>query len=56
MDQASLSLVEREVVRLAIRKGEAISPKAVEKYLIPASGINRVHSYHLGDQVKHPIR
>jgi hypothetical protein len=60
---------------LAIRKGEAISPIEIEKYLklsdktvkkvlsqlvdkkmlIPASGIMRIRSYRLGDQVKHPI-
>ncbi|WML57771.1 DNA-binding response regulator [Neobacillus sp. PS2-9] len=75
LDQTTLSLVEKEVLRLAIRKGEAISPIEVEKYLklsdktvkkvlsqlvdkkmlIPASGIVRVRSYRLGDQVKHPI-
>lgn len=33
MDQTSLSFVEKEVLRLAIRKGEAISPIEVEKYL-----------------------
>ncbi|HJV17830.1 MAG TPA: DUF559 domain-containing protein [Bacillales bacterium] len=75
LDQASLSLHEKEVLRLAIRKGEAIFPIEVEKYLklsrktvkkvlsqlvekkmlIPASGITRVRSYRLGDQVKHPI-
>jgi very-short-patch-repair endonuclease len=33
LDQTTLSLVEKEVLRLAIRKGEAISPKEVEKYL-----------------------
>jgi hypothetical protein len=73
-DQTSLSFVEKEVLRLAIRKGEAISPKEVEKSLklsdktvkkvlsqlvdkkrlIPTSGIKRVRSYRLGDQVKHP--
>jgi hypothetical protein len=73
--QTSLSFVEKEVLRLAIRKGEAISPIEVEQYLklsfktvkkllsqlvdkkmlIPASGIKRVRSYRLGDQVKHPI-
>ncbi|MDR7075701.1 very-short-patch-repair endonuclease [Neobacillus niacini] len=75
LDQTSLSFLEKEVLRLAIRKGEAISPIEVEKYLklsdktlkkvlsqlvdkkmlIPASGIRRVRSYRLGDQVKHPI-
>ncbi len=75
LDQTSLSFVEKEVLRLAIRKGEAIFPIEVEKYLklsdktvkkvlsqlvdkkmlIPASGIVRVRSYQLGDQVKHPI-
>jgi very-short-patch-repair endonuclease len=75
LDQTSLSIVEKEVLRLAIRKGEAISPKEVEKYLklsdktvktilsqlvdkkllIPASGIKRVRTYRLGDQVKRPI-
>jgi hypothetical protein len=29
----SLSLVEKEVLRLAIRKGEVISPIEVEKHL-----------------------
>jgi len=33
LDQSSLSIVEKEVLRLAIRKGEAISPIEVEKYL-----------------------
>jgi hypothetical protein len=33
LDQTSLSFVEKEVLRLAIRKGEAISPVEVEKYL-----------------------
>ncbi|MDR7239073.1 hypothetical protein [Neobacillus drentensis] len=65
----------KEVLRLAIRKGEAISPIEVEKYLklsdqtvkkvlsqlvdkkmlIPASGIKRIGSYRLGEQVEHPI-
>ncbi|WML23857.1 hypothetical protein [Neobacillus sp. OS1-33] len=75
LDQTSLSLIEKEVLRLAIRMGKAISPIEVEKYLklsdktvkkvlsqlvvkkmlIPASGIMRVRSYRLADQVKHPI-
>lgn len=75
LDQFSLSAVEKEVLRLAIRKGEAIFPIEVEKYLklsektvkkilsqlvdkkklIPASGIKRIRSYRLGDQVKHPV-
>ncbi|MFC4802071.1 DNA-binding response regulator [Neobacillus sp. GCM10023253] len=33
LDQTSLSIVEKEVLRLAIRKGEDLSPKEVEKYL-----------------------
>ena len=33
LDQTSLSFIEKEVLRLAIRKGEAISPKEVENYL-----------------------
>ncbi|MEH7157923.1 DNA-binding response regulator [Neobacillus drentensis] len=33
LDQTSLSFVEKEVLRLAIRKGEAITPIEVEKYL-----------------------
>jgi hypothetical protein len=33
LDQTSLSFFEKEVLRLAIRKGEAISPKEVGKYL-----------------------
>lgn len=33
MRQTTLSLAEKEVIRLAIRKGEAISPKEVEEYL-----------------------
>ncbi|WP_235846630.1 hypothetical protein [Neobacillus drentensis] len=33
LDQTSLSFVEKEVLRLAIRKGEAISPVEVEKCL-----------------------
>ncbi|WP_251553931.1 hypothetical protein [Neobacillus muris] len=76
LDQTSLSFVEKEVLRLAIRKGEALSPKEVEAYLklsdktvrkifsqlvdkkilIPASGVKRIRTYRLGDQVKRPIR
>ncbi|MBP2243072.1 hypothetical protein J2Z40_003660 [Cytobacillus eiseniae] len=76
LDQTSLSFVEKEVLRLAIRNGEAISPIEVErdlklsdktvkkalsqlvdkKLLIPASGMKRVRSYQLGNQVKHPFR
>ncbi|WP_042354540.1 hypothetical protein [Bacillus rubiinfantis] len=75
LDETFLSLLEKEVLRLAIRKGEAIYPKEVEKclklsdktvkkilhqlvdknILLPASGIKRVRSYRVGDQVKHPI-
>jgi hypothetical protein len=33
LDRTSLSFVKKEVLRLAIRKGEAISPIEVEKYL-----------------------
>ncbi|WP_102261134.1 hypothetical protein [Mesobacillus jeotgali] len=33
LDQTSLSLFEKEVLRLVIRKGEDISPTEVEKYL-----------------------
>ncbi|SOC39334.1 helix-turn-helix domain-containing protein [Ureibacillus acetophenoni] len=33
MDQTTLTIVEKEVLRLAIRKGENITPKEVEKYL-----------------------
>jgi hypothetical protein len=75
LGRTSLSFVEKEVLRLSIRKGEAKPPLEVEKYLklsdktvkkvlsqlvnkkmmIPASGIIRVRSYRLGDQVKHPI-
>ncbi|MCL7745492.1 DNA-binding response regulator [Halalkalibacter alkaliphilus] len=75
LDLTTLSLVEKEVLRLAIRKGEAISPIEVQKYLklsdktvkkvlsqlvdkkmlIPASGVVRVRSYRLGDQLKNPI-
>ncbi|MEH7885094.1 DNA-binding response regulator [Bacillus sp. JJ1609] len=33
LDQTSLSFVEKEVLRFAIRKGEAIFPKEVEMYL-----------------------
>lgn len=33
LDQTSLSIVEKEILRLAVRKGEAILPKEVEKYL-----------------------
>ncbi|WP_078596072.1 hypothetical protein [Evansella clarkii] len=71
----TLSFLEKEVLRLAIRKGEAISPIEVEKYLklsdktvkkilsqlvdkkmlIPASGIVKIRSYQLGDQVKNLI-
>ncbi|MCM3389771.1 DNA-binding response regulator [Ureibacillus chungkukjangi] len=32
-NQTALSTVEKEVLRLAVRKGEAIYPKEVEKYL-----------------------
>lgn len=76
LDQTTLSLVEKEVLRLAIRKGEAITPIEVEKFLkltdktvkkvfsqlvekkllIPESGIVRIRSYRLGEQVKHSIR
>ncbi|UGB30948.1 MULTISPECIES: DNA-binding response regulator [Bacillaceae] len=75
LDQISLSFVEKEVLRFAIRKGEAIFPielqnhlklsdKTVKKVLsqlvdkkvlIPASGVTRVRSYRLGNQVKHLI-
>ena len=75
LDQTSLPFIEKEVLRLVIRKGEDISPIEVQKYLklsdktvkkilsqlldkkmlIPASGIKRIRSYRLGDQVKHPI-
>ncbi|NYE05845.1 very-short-patch-repair endonuclease [Bacillus niacini] len=75
LDQTTLSFAEKEVLRLAIRKGEAISPREVEAYLNlsdktvkkvlsqlvdkkllnPASGIVRIRSYRLGDQVRHPI-
>ncbi|MFL8937455.1 DNA-binding response regulator [Rossellomorea oryzaecorticis] len=73
LDQTTLSYAEKEVLRLAIRKGKAISPIEVEKYLkrtdktvkklltqlvdkkmlIPESGIKRIRSYRLADQVKH---
>jgi hypothetical protein len=33
LDQTTLSLVEKEVLRLAIRKGETISPIELVKYL-----------------------
>lgn len=33
LDQTTLSLIEKEVLRLAVRKGEAISPIEFEKYL-----------------------
>ena len=75
LDQTTLSYAEKEVLRLAIRKGKAISPMEVEKYLkrtdktvkkllsqlvekkmlIPESGVKRIRSYRLGDQVKHTI-
>jgi hypothetical protein len=75
LDQTTLSLVEKEVLRVAIRKGEAISPKEVEMYLklsdktvkkilsqlvdkkmlMPASGVVRIRSYRLGNQVKHQV-
>lgn len=75
LDQSSLSYLEKEVLRLAIRKGEPITPKEIEKYmrlsdktvkkilsqlvasklLIPASGVKRISSYRIGDQVKQPI-
>lgn len=78
LDQTDLSFIEKEVLRLAIRKGEVIYPKEVEEYLklsdktvkkllsnlvdkkmlLPASGIQRVRSYRLGNQIqfKNPIR
>ncbi|TYS14126.1 DUF559 domain-containing protein [Rossellomorea vietnamensis] len=76
MDLSTLSLVEKEVLRLTIRKGDAIFPIEVEKDLklcgktarkvlsqlvnknimAPASGVERIRSYRLGDQVKHPIQ
>lgn len=75
LEHTSLSFSEKEVLRLAIRKGTDISPIEVQNYLklsdktvkkvlsqlvdkkmlIPASGIKRVRSYRLGDQVRHPI-
>ncbi|WP_061810518.1 hypothetical protein [Rossellomorea vietnamensis] len=75
LDQTTLSYAEKEVLRLAIRKGKAISPMEVEKYLkrtdktvkklltqlvekkmlIPESGVKRIRSYRLGDQVKRTI-
>ncbi|MGM0842532.1 MAG: DNA-binding response regulator [Bacillota bacterium] len=75
LDQTTLSYAEKEVLRLAIQKGNTISPIEVEKYmkisdktvkkllsqlvekkmLIPSSGIKRIRSYRLGDQVKHSI-
>ena len=75
LDQTSLSFVEKEVLRFAIRKGEAIFPMELQnhlklsdktvkkvlsqlvdkKVLIPASGVKRVRSYSLGNQVKHLI-
>lgn len=33
LDHTTLSIAEKEVLRLAIRKGEAISPKEVEEYM-----------------------
>ncbi|MCR6097830.1 DNA-binding response regulator [Salipaludibacillus agaradhaerens] len=74
LDQTSLSLVEKEVLRLAIRKGEVITPIEVQKHLnlsdktvkkvlsqllekkmlLPASGIMRIRSYRLGEQIKNP--
>jgi hypothetical protein len=33
LEQTSLSLLEKEVLRIVIRKGEDISPREVEKYL-----------------------
>jgi hypothetical protein len=33
LGQTSLSFVEKEMLRLAIRKGEAISPIGIGKYL-----------------------
>ncbi|MGN7478160.1 DNA-binding response regulator [Solibacillus silvestris] len=76
LDQISLSMIEKEILRLAVRKGESISPKEIGEYLklsdktvkkllsqlvdkkmlIPASGMKRVRSYRLGDQVKRSIR
>lgn len=75
LDRSSLSFLEKEVLRLVIRKGENIYPTEVEKHLklsdktvkkilsqlvekkmlIPASGIKRIRSYRLGDQVKEPV-
>lgn len=76
LDQTSLTFLEKEVLRLVIRKGEAISPMEVENYLkrsdktvkkilsqlvekkmlIPASGVKRIRSYHLGERVKNSIK
>ncbi|MFA9556706.1 hypothetical protein ACERII_05345 [Evansella sp. AB-rgal1] len=33
LDQTTLSYIEKEVLRFAIRKGEAISPIEIEKYM-----------------------
>lgn len=75
LDQISLSSVEKEVLRLSIRKGENISPIEIQKYLnlsdktvkkvlsqlvdknllLPATGVKRIRSYRLGDQVKNPV-
>ncbi len=75
LDQISLSFVEKEVLRFAIRKGEELYPIELQKYLklsdktvkkvlsqlvekkmlTPASGVKRVRSYRLGNQVKHLI-
>ncbi|MDX8345368.1 DNA-binding response regulator [Rossellomorea sp. YZS02] len=75
LEQTTLTYAEKEVLRLAIRKGKSISPIEVGKYLnltdktvkrllsqlvekkmlIPASGVKRIRSYRLGEQVKHSI-
>ncbi|MCA1038579.1 BlaI/MecI/CopY family transcriptional regulator [Bacillus infantis] len=45
LDQTSLSFLEKEVLRLVIRKGEDISPKEVEKYLkLSAKTVKKVLS------------
>lgn len=76
MDLTSFSIIEKEVLRLAIRKGDAIFPIEVVNYLklsrktagkvlkqlvdknmlLPDSGVKRIRSYRLADQIKQPIR
>ncbi|WP_251553928.1 hypothetical protein [Neobacillus muris] len=47
---------DEKYLKLSAKTVKKVLYKLVEKkMLIPASGIKRVRSYRLGDQVKHPI-